>query len=179
MLKYLKALSMFAAIAVAAACQKQEAEQTGTTEETAAIDTETIRQGIEGLQNQFEQAMLAGDAAVVANFYADDAVVLPPNMPGAEGREAIRSVWDGMFSGGPLTEATLTTDQVIIPESGEIAVEVGTFTMSGTAPEGTPYQETGKYVTTWKNVNGEWKIVVDTWNSDTPVPGTEGAAPAE
>ena len=178
MLKYLKALSMFAAIAVAAACQKQEAEQTGTTEESAAIDTETIRQGIEDLANQYEQAMLAGDVAALTNFYADDAVVLPPNLPRAEG-EAIRSVFDGWYTGGPLTGATLTTDQVIIPESGEIAIDVGTFTMSGTGPDGTPYQETGKYVTTWKNINGEWKIVVDTWNSDTPLPGTEGAAPAE
>lgn len=175
---YMKALAMIAAFTFAAACQQQEAEQTGATEEIAT-DTETIRQGIEDLDNQFEQAMLAGDAAAITNFYADDAVVLPPNMPRAEGSEAIRSVWDAMVSAGPLTEATLTTDQVIIPESGEIAVDVGTYTMSGTGPDGTPYQETGKFVATWKNINGEWKIVADIWNSDTPLPGTEGAAPAE
>ncbi len=175
MLKYLKVLPVFAVIALAAACQTKEAEQTGTTEETAAVDTETIRQEIEDLDDQFEQGMLAGDSIALANFYADDAVVLPPNMPRAEGRDAIRSVW----AGGPLTSATLTTDQVIIPESGEIAVNVGTYTQSGTAPDGTPYQDTGKYVSTWKNVNGEWKIVADIWNSDALEAGMEGAAPAE
>ena len=134
MLKYLKVLPVFAVIALAAACQTKEAEQTGTTEETAAVDTETIRQEIEDLDDQFEQGMLAGDSIALANFYADDAVVLPPNMPRAEGRDAIRSVW----AGGPLTSATLTTDQVIIPESGEIAVNVGTYTQSGTPPTAPP-----------------------------------------
>ncbi|MBA3553019.1 MAG: hypothetical protein H0W27_09150 [Actinobacteria bacterium] len=51
--------------------------------------------------------------------------------------------------------------------------------MSGTAPDGTPYQETGKFVATWKNINGEWKIVADIWNSDALEAGMEGAAPAE
>ncbi|MBA3553917.1 MAG: phosphate ABC transporter phosphate-binding protein, partial [Gemmatimonadales bacterium] len=57
MLKYLKVLPVFAVIALAAACQTKEAEQTGTTEETAAVDTETIRQEIEDLDDQFEQGM--------------------------------------------------------------------------------------------------------------------------
>ncbi|MBA3584290.1 MAG: DUF4440 domain-containing protein [Gemmatimonadetes bacterium] len=179
MFKYLKVLPVFAVIALAAACQTKEAEQMGTTEETGAADTETIRQGIEDLDNQFEQAMLAGDSLALANFYADDAVILPPNMPRAEGRDGIRSVWAGMVSGGPLTSATLTTDQVIIPESGEIAVDVGTYTMGGTAPDGTPWQDTGKFVATWENVNGEWKIAADIWNSDMLAAGMEGAAPAE
>lgn len=179
MLKYLKVLPVFAVIALAAACQTKEAEQTGTTEETAAVDTETIRQEIEDLDDQFEQGMLAGDSIALANFYADDAVVLPPNMPRAEGRDAIRSVYASMMGWGPLTSATFTTDQVIIPESGEIAVEVGTYTMGGAAPDGTPYQDTGKYLSTWKNVNGEWKVVAVIWNSDALAAGMEGAAPAE
>jgi len=177
---YMKALAMIAAFALAAACQKQEAEQTGTTEEVAATDTETIRQGIEGLNDQFEQAIIAGDAVALTNFYADDAVVLAPNMPRAGGRDAITTFWTDMINeGGAPATATLTTDQVIVPESGEIAVEIGTYTVGGTAPDGTTWEDTGKYMATWKNVNGEWKMIADTWNSDTTPPGMEGASTAE
>lgn len=180
MLKYLKVLSVFAAIALVAACQKQEADQTGTTEETAVTDTESIRQGIEGINDQFEQAIIAGDPVTLTNFYADDAVVLAPNMPRAEGREAITSFWTSMINeGGAPATATLTTDQVIVPESGEIAVEIGTYTVGGTAPDGTTWEDTGKYMASWENVNGEWKMAADTWNSDVSLPGMEGTAPAE
>ncbi len=32
-------------------------------------------------------------------------------------------------------------------------------------------RDAGKYVTVFRMVNGEWKIVVDTYTSDLPIPG--------
>lgn len=58
----------------------------------------------------------------------------------------------------------------IISEAGDLVVDLGTYEFSGTDPKGKPMHDTGKYVTAIKKVNGEWKIVVDTFNSDTPMP---------
>lgn len=166
-------------IFLAAACQTQEPEQAGTTEDAAAIDAESVRQNIETSNDRFEQAVLAGDSDALAGLYTADGVVLGPFMPRAEGTESVRSFWSGMMEEGPPTDITLTTDDVTVAESGDIAYEIGSYDIAGTTPEGTAWQEQGKYLVIWENENGEWKIAADIWNSDTAPPGMEGAAPAQ
>ncbi|MGH7645106.1 MAG: hypothetical protein ACREMR_05925, partial [Gemmatimonadales bacterium] len=62
--------------------------------------------------------------------------------------------------------------------SGPLAVEVGrwTFVLPAAAkrPPGVPAADSGKYMTRWVNHNGQWLMVQDIWNSDTPVPPTGG-----
>ncbi len=172
-----KTFAMAMMAALAAACQTETPEQTGTTEEIAT-DTETIRQGIETTNDQFEQAVLTGDGAALAVIYTTDGVVMSPNMPRAEGTEAIASFWNGMMAEGPPTAINLTTDRVIVAESGDLAVEIGTYEVSGSTPDGVAWEEAGKYSNTWQNVDGEWKLAIGAFSSDTPPPGTEGASTA-
>ena len=61
---------------------------------------------------------------------------------------------------------TLTTDDIVVSESGDLAYAFGTADQSGTTTEGETYQSTGKWVVVMKNVGGEWKVVADIWNSD-------------
>lgn len=55
------------------------------------------RAGIEGLLKSYEQALNASDVAGVARLYTDDAVLLPPNAPSAEGIDAVRATYTGIF----------------------------------------------------------------------------------
>ena len=105
----------------------------------------------------------AGDAEALTNLYADDATIYAPDTPPITGRDAIHSFFTEMVSEGPYP-TTLTTNDVIIPESGEIAIELGSFE---DATGG------GKYVGVHRNVDGGWKLVVDTWNNNGP--GTASA----
>lgn len=135
------------------ACQAQETEQQATIEEPA-VDTEAIRTTIADGSQRWAAAANAGDAEALTNLYAADAVIYPPDMPSVTGREEIRAFFTQMLSEGPV-EMTLTTNDVIIGESGEMGVELGSFTdASGT----------GKFVAVWKKVDGDWKLAVDTWN---------------
>jgi uncharacterized protein (TIGR02246 family) len=177
MVKLPKFLPLIAALGLLTACQTEPAEQTGATEEAAATEAATVRAEIEAISDRYEQALLAEDAATVATFYAEDAIALPPGASRAEGRAAIQALFASWFEQIPAPEGfTLTTNDVQLAGSGDIAYEVGTYTSRGTSPEGEAYDETGKYLVVWKNRDGEWMIVRDAWNVDAPMHMGEAAA---
>lgn len=177
MVKLLRFLPLVAVAGLLAACQTEPADQTGAIEESAAPDAATIRTEIEGINDRFEQALLAEDAATLGTFYTEDAVALPPGAPRAEGRAAIEALFASWFAAIPAPEGfTLTTDDLQIAGSGDVAYEIGTYTSRGTSPEGESYDETGKYLVVWENTDGQWKVASDIWNGDAPMhKGGEGA----
>jgi uncharacterized protein (TIGR02246 family) len=179
MVKLPRFLPLLAAVGLLAACQTEPAEETGATEEAAATDVATVRAEIEAIGDRFEQALLAEDAATIATFYAEDAIALPPGSPRAEGPAAIEALFASWFEMIPASEGfTLTTDDLQLAESGDIAYETGTYTSRGTSPEGEAYDETGKFLVVYENEGGEWKIVRDMWNGDAPMHMGEGEAGA-
>ena len=160
-----------------AACQQQTGEEAGTTEETPAVDAATVEQTIRESADRYEQAALAGDVATLTSLYADDAILLPPGMPKAEGIDAVRASYEQMYAAGAPSAASIDAQTIVVSEGGDVAYEVGSFSFSGPGPDGTEMTDNGKYLAIWKpTATGEWKIAVDTWNSDV-MPGAE-AAPA-
>jgi uncharacterized protein (TIGR02246 family) len=164
-------LPLFVIVTLAFGCKAEPAAEEGATEATVAVDAAAIEDAIDAANAQFETAVAANDTIAIANLYAEDAIVLPPNMTRGEGRDAVRGVFASLLAPSPNPTLTLTSDKVIVAESGELATEIGTFAISGTAPDGTEWQDSGKNIRVWKNVNGTWQIVADAWNSDTPMPG--------
>jgi uncharacterized protein (TIGR02246 family) len=161
-----------------AACEQQEAEEAGTTEETAAVDAAAVEEQIRSLDERFEQGMSTGDAEALASLYAPDAIVLAPGMPRAEGADAIRSAWQQMFAAGTPTAVSIDTDKVVVSASGDMAYQLGTVSMTIAAPDGSTITDTGKFLTIHEPTEGgEWKITVDTWNSDA-MPGAAESSPA-
>jgi ketosteroid isomerase-like protein len=125
-----------------------------------------LRNEIEGLIAQFGKDFGNQDSASVANYYAEDAKLLPPGSPLVEGRDAIRAFADGMFASG-CRSLDLTTADVI--EAGDCAIEVGSFVMGIEPPGADPIQDVGKYVAIYRRQSdGSLKLIVDTFNSDAP-----------
>ncbi|HKY60439.1 MAG TPA: SgcJ/EcaC family oxidoreductase [Gemmatimonadota bacterium] len=140
------------------ACEAQEPEQQAAIEEPSAVDTGAIRAGVEDAAQQWAAAANAGDAEALTNLYADDATIYAPDTPPISGRDAIHEFFTQMVSEGPYP-ITLTTNDVIIPESGEIAIERGAFEDASGS---------GKYVAIYRNIDGSWKLIADTWNNNGP-----------
>ena len=103
-----------------------------------------------------------------ASYYADDAVVLPPNDTLAGSKEAILKPI-AEFLKTPGLSVTWHQTKVEVAKSGDLAYAYGTYDMSADGPKGKPITDHGKIVEVWKKqADGGWKCVVDTWNSDLP-----------
>ncbi len=110
------------------------------------------------------EAYNAGDADSVAALYSEDAVLMAPGAAAAVGRDAIRDFIAADIADAKAQGFTFTGD-----ESSDGAVEgntgwtSGTFTVTDTSGATVA---TGKYLTAYERIDGEWQLVRDIWNSD-------------
>ncbi|MEK9137745.1 MAG: nuclear transport factor 2 family protein, partial [Bacteroidota bacterium] len=84
-----------------------------------------VRKAIEEGAERWMTAFNAKDAATLASFYAADAIILPPNGPRVSGRANFESLFTGMFAIGSDLKLTISH----VDASGDLAYEVGSYTM--------------------------------------------------
>ena len=131
----------------------------------AYSQTAAARKAIEANTKAFVEAFNKGDAAAVAQFYATDAKLLPPNDKIVEGRANIEKFWAGAIGAGlKLTSLSYTT----LTPAGNLLIETGKY--SGTMPGagGATITDEGKYVVVWRREGRNWKMIRDIFNSDKP-----------
>jgi len=123
---------------------------------------------IQGLDEQWSATAAKNDLEGTVAFYADDAVLLPPNAPIARDKKSIRESWAGLL--GPNTAVSWKVSKVEVAKSGELGYLYGTYSLTIRDPKGgAPVSDTGKLVEIWKKqADGKWKCIVDTYNSDLP-----------
>lgn len=136
---------------------------------TAGANTGAEEQAIRGQVDHWLQLVKTKDAAGIADLYAEDGAVMPPNAPVAKGRAAIQKTWASMMQ-TPGFDLTFTPEQIIVSSSGDMALDRGTYRLA-VAPKGTAQTDTGKYVVVWRKVGSEWKAAADIFNSDLPAGG--------
>ena len=120
-----------------------------------------IRNAIEAASKGFVEALSKGDAAKIADMYAEGARVLPPNGPMVQERQRIQEFWQGFINTG--AKLSLSTSDV--EAQGNVAIEVGTYELI--SPDNK--RDAGKFVVVWRRQKGDWKLAVDIWNSNMPV----------
>jgi uncharacterized protein (TIGR02246 family) len=139
----------------------------GTKTRAPIADVEAVTATVDSLNQAFIAAVAARDTAAVVGCYADNAQVLPPGMHKASGTDAIRALWIG-FLRTPGLALRPQSRQVIVSESGELAIDIGTYQMTITGANGEPVDDIGKYVTILRRTDAGWKIIVNAFNSDLP-----------
>lgn len=126
-------------------------------------------------RNQAE-AYLTSDKPLETIFasFAEDARVLAPGIPMAEGWEASRAVFAELegLPGYSLEYSPLIAD---VGGAADLGYTIGTYHMTLPGSDGSIEEIDGKYVTIWKRQSdGAWKVVVDMFNTNgPPVPATE------
>jgi len=130
------------------------------------MDVDQVRKAIEEANLKFGEAVREGDATALADLYTEDATLLPPDSDMIQGKQGIEAFWNGGLKMG-IKDAVLTT--VDVSGSGDLAYEIGKFTLT-VQPEGQePIEQKGKYVVVWKQTDdGSWKLHVDIFNSSMP-----------
>jgi ketosteroid isomerase-like protein len=134
-----------------------------TPKDTRAADETTIR----NLDAQWAKSAAAKDVDATVGYYSDDASLLAPNAPIASDKQAIRASWASLL--GPDSSLTWQATKVEVARSSDLAYVMGTYQLAMKDPQGRPANDTGKFVEVWKKqADGNWKTVVDIFNSDLP-----------
>jgi len=125
---------------------------------------------LQATDQQWSATAATHDLAGTLAFYADDAVLLAPNAPIAKDQKSIRETWAGLLA--PNTSVSWKVSKAEVAKTGDLGYLYGTYEVSINDAKGGPSaRDVGKFVEIWKKQpDGKWKCIVDTFNSDLPVP---------
>jgi len=143
---------------------------------TAAAGDTKIEQALRDLDAQWSKDAGAKDVDKTVSYYAEGAVVMPPNASSATTKETIRSAWKELLT-SPGAAISWKATKVEVAKSGDLAYVSGTYEETMTDASCKPVNDRGKYVEIFKKqTDGTWKVVADIWNSDLPA---SAPAPSE
>jgi len=159
------------------ACQPRETPQRA--QDRMAKESDAFKQAIASIERRYEAWVAAGQADSIAATFTDQGREMPPGEPSVVGRAAIGKYEAQSAS---MLESKLTLRSEAAAASGPIGIERGAYIFEGKAkkgaPKGTPasFRDEGKYLVHWENVNGEWQIADQIWNSNAPPHAMTAAA---
>jgi uncharacterized protein (TIGR02246 family) len=123
---------------------------------------EDVHGAIDQTNARVMEAFKAGDAAAIAGMYTENAKMLPPDATEVAGRDAIQQFWQGWLDDGL---KNLTLEAIDVEADGDLAYEVGNFSIEAPAENDVMATATGNYLVVWKRTSGgDWQLHVDTWN---------------
>jgi uncharacterized protein (TIGR02246 family) len=121
---------------------------------------------IRAINPAWAKAYNAADAKAISSLYAQQAVLLPPGAPAANGNAAINAYFTKDMAESAKAGVTFSLDpKSDVGISGDLAWESGAYAVK--AKSGATV-ESGKYLTVYKKSDGKWLIIRDTWNADAP-----------
>ena len=115
------------------------------------------------------KAAQAHDAAAEAATIAADGIVYRTNQDPATGPAGYQALRERDLKENPKHMPSWTTDRIQVAASGDLAVQTGTYNVTGLGPKG-DVTDTGRFVTVWKKVGGAWKVAHDIGASTVPAP---------
>lgn len=126
---------------------------------TMTPSSANIKADIRRANDKFESIYAAGDAAGMASLYTEKGILLPPGSQPVTGQEAIQNFWQMVMDMGV---KTVKLDSVEIEQHNDTAIEQGKAVLS--SADGQLLDEC-KYIVVWKQVNSQWKLNQDIWNT--------------
>ena len=129
---------------------------------TVAFAAGAEEKAVRDAEAEWSKVAGAKDLDKTVSFYADDAVVMPPNQVAVTTKDGIRNLWKGFLDS--LQDISWKTTRVEVAKSGDMAFLTGTYEM--TMKDGT--KDHGKYCEVWEKKGSTWKVGIDMFSSDLP-----------
>jgi uncharacterized protein (TIGR02246 family) len=127
------------------------------------VDLVAEEQAIRDASMAWMAAVQAKDFAAAAANFAPDGMAFPENQDPLTGPAAIQANAESEWAQTPNASVNWTVDRVMVAGSGDMALELGTWTFSNEGEE-----DTGKYMTVWRKLDGSWKVAADMGVSTVP-----------
>jgi uncharacterized protein (TIGR02246 family) len=151
----MKRLLFLAPILFLAACATPGPK---TVEQT--IDVAKEEAAIRATDDQWQASIKARDAVKAASFWADDAQVILPGTGVMTGRAAFNKFAEDAFKDKNFN-ITWKTEKIEVAQSGELAYQTATETVSSTQGKKVMTSQARGIVIWKKQGDGNWKAIVD------------------
>jgi uncharacterized protein (TIGR02246 family) len=138
-----------------------------------AADTADDEAALKAATRTWLEAYNAGDVEKIVALYEEDAVLMPPHAPVANGHAAIRAFLTADTAGAKAAGIKIVPGTSTAGVAGDTGWESGTYTVTNASGAAV---DSGSYLSVSHKSNGKWLYYRDTYNSDRPLPT---AAPAE
>jgi uncharacterized protein (TIGR02246 family) len=120
---------------------------------------------IQNLAQDFVTNFNTGNYDQVAALFAQDGAFMAPHYEPAYGPKAVERL---LRQFGDIGYQDLRLETVRVETSGDLAMEIGRYTVGIHQADGTILADRGKYVKSWRRL-GVWLIVADCWSSNLPM----------
>jgi uncharacterized protein (TIGR02246 family) len=122
------------------------------------------REVIRDATASWRAAAVDGDAERYLEFWADDAVLVAPDLEPMVGKTVITDFIRGVFDAISVTEVLENADPVV---SGDLGYVWGTYVATYTARfDGSETPDWGNHLFLWhRQPDGAWKLGFVTWNT--------------
>ena len=112
------------------------------------------------LTQDFATSFNTGNYDQAAALFSSDGVLMMPRQEAAYGQKAVEHLLRQVGEAG---YSDLRLETTRIEHSGDMAMELGRFTVAVRQTDGTIVPERGKYVRVWRRL-GAWLMMADSWS---------------
>jgi uncharacterized protein (TIGR02246 family) len=132
-----------------------------------AVDTAGDEAALKAATRTWLEAYNAGDVEKIVALYTEDAMLMPPHAPVANGHAAIRAFLTADTAGAKAAGVKLVPGASTAGVAGDTGWESGSYTITNVSGA---TLDSGSYLSVSHKSNGKWLYYRDTYNSDRPLP---------
>ena len=130
-----------------------------------------VESQLRDLTQDFAMSFNTGNYDQAAVLFAADGVLMAPQRESAYGPKPVERLLRQMGEAG---YSDLRLETTRIDHSGDMAMELGRYTVIVRQGDGTMVPERGKYVKVWKRL-GAWLIMAECWSRTAQAVGDRAA----
>lgn len=119
---------------------------------------------LRGLTQDFATSFNTGNYDQAAALFAVDGVLMSPHLEAAYGQKAVERALRQLGLAG---HCDLRLETTRVDHSGDMAMELGRFSVMTLGANGALVPERGKYVKVWRRL-GAWLVLADCWSRAAP-----------
>lgn len=119
-----------------------------------------VESQLRNLTQDFATSFNTGNYDQASLFFSNDGVFMPAGREAAYGQKPVERLLHQLGDAG---YSDLRMETTRIEHSGDLAMELGRFSVVIRKPDGTQIPERGKYIRVWRRL-GAWLLVAESWN---------------